>query len=131
MSSPGPPPRHRQQLVFPAGPSGPSILAGRLWALHSPEASLLTQHRPQAPKQGLHRCRAQGWEERDLGPDLQRWAESSAGPPAPGCLLSPSASEGPHEQLVQEKGCFISINTPVLIHTLTPLLPMDDRWTDR
>lgn len=132
MSSQGPPPQCLQLLRLPAGPSGHSLPARpalgppQPWAL-SGDSALATG--PQAgplPVQG-----AEWWGE--PRPDLHRRREVcrvAPGPPTPGPLLSPSISEGPRKQLVQEKGRFISINTPALTHTVTPLLP-SERWMDR
>lgn len=79
----------------------------------------MTQHWPQARKQGLFLCRAQGWWGEEPWLSAKRRGREACRV-ALGPLLSqfPFTSEGLRE-LVQEKGHFISINTPALTHTLT------------
>lgn len=134
MCGQGPPLQCLRQLGLLAGPSSHSLPAGMaLGPPQPPGSSLVTQQWPQAPEQGLFRCRDQEQRGAELWPDLPGEAEESAGQP-PGTshawILPDSLSEGPQEQLVQEKGRFISINTPALTHTPTPLLPMN-RWVNK
>lgn len=104
-------------------PSGHSLPAGTTLGRHSPEPSLVTQHQPQAPKQGLFLCRTQEWWGEEPRPDRHRGERGLQSSPRDLPLLHPSflpPTWKGHKQLVQEKGRFISINTPALTHTLSP-----------
>lgn len=135
MSGQGPPLQCLQQLGLLAGPGSHSLPAGMaLGPPQPPGFSLVTQQWPQAPEQGLFRCRDPERRGGEPWPYFPGEAEESAGQP-PGTshawILPDSLSlRRAEEQLVQENGRFISINTPALTHAPTPLLPMD-RWVNK
>lgn len=135
MSGQGPPLQCLRQLGLLAGPSSHSLPAGMaLGPPQPPGSSLVTQQWPQAPEQGLFRCWDREQRGGELWPDLPGEAEKFAGQPLGtlhAWILPDSLSQkGQKSSWSRKKGRFISINTPALTHTPTPLLPMD-RWVNK
>lgn len=84
---------------------------------------LVTQHGHRPPSGASSGEGLRGGEERnhdlistDRAAEVCRVAPGIPPPPTAPGAPSPSISEGPGERLVQEKGRFISINTPALTH---------------